>query len=95
MQRDAASACAAVGEDKCLDPSGAEGRPDRGLLLWRRTYLFPRFMDDDRANHIVRIAEKRLAPSGLAYRRGDSEKNSRRAFTAPPPVGHHIDEFAG
>lgn len=43
----------------------------------RRTYLFPHFMDDERADHIVKIAEKRLAPSGLAFRKGDSAENSR------------------
>lgn len=34
-------------------------------------------MDDERADHIVAMAKKRLAPSGLALRKGDTYENQR------------------
>lgn len=35
------------------------------------------FMDAERADHIMRLAKARLAPSGLALRKGDSYENQR------------------
>ncbi len=37
----------------------------------------PGFIDDERAEHIVKIADARLAPSGLALRRGDTMASQR------------------
>lgn len=39
--------------------------------------LSPGFMDDERAEHIVKIADARLAPSGLALRKGDTMDSQR------------------
>ena len=38
-----------------------------------RMYLFPRFLDPERAEHVVQLARSRLAPSALALRKGDKE----------------------
>ena len=38
-----------------------------------RMYLFPRFLDPERAEHVVQMAKSRLAPSALALRKGDKE----------------------
>ena len=38
-----------------------------------RMYLFPRFLDPERAEHVVQMARSRLAPSALALRKGDKE----------------------
>jgi hypothetical protein len=35
------------------------------------------FMDDERADHIVKMAKARLAPSGLALRKGDTMDKQR------------------
>lgn len=43
------------------------------LSIWRRMYLFPRFLDPERAEHVVQMARSRLAPSALALRKGDKE----------------------
>ena len=42
-----------------------------------RMYLFPKFMDDERCDHIVKIASDKLGPSSLAYRLNDDPSNSR------------------
>jgi len=34
-------------------------------------------MDDERADHIMKIADVRLAPSGLALRQGDTMDSQR------------------
>jgi hypothetical protein len=34
-------------------------------------------MDDERADHIVKMAKARLAPSGLALRKGDTMDKQR------------------
>lgn len=36
-------------------------------------------MDAERADHIMKLAAARLAPSGLALRKGDSYENQRCA----------------
>jgi len=40
-------------------------------------YLFPGFIDDERCDHVVKIASDKLGPSGLAYRKNDDPNNSR------------------
>lgn len=53
------------------------------LLSWYpRAYLYPSFMDPARAQHIVEIAKKRLAPSGLAFKAGDNADNTRDVRTS-------------
>lgn len=53
------------------------------LLSWYpKAYLFPAFMDAARAAHIVAIAKKRLAPSGLAFKAGDNADNTKDVRTS-------------
>ena len=42
-----------------------------------RTYLFPRFLDPEKAEHFVQLAKARLAPSSLAFKKGDTADNTR------------------
>lgn len=42
-------------------------------------YLFPKFLDPERAQHVVKFAKARLAPSALALRKGDTEDAKRYA----------------
>ena len=43
----------------------------------RRSYLYPGFIDAERADHVVKMAKARLAPSGLALRKGDRAEDQR------------------
>ena len=43
----------------------------------RRAYLFPGFMDAERADHVIKMAKARLAPSGLALRKGDRAEDQK------------------
>lgn len=53
------------------------------LLSWYpRMYLFPGFIDDERCDHVVKIASDKLGPSGLAYRKNDDPNNSRDVRTS-------------
>jgi prolyl 4-hydroxylase len=45
-------------------------------------YLFPNFIDDERCDHVVKIASDKLGPSGLAYRKTDDPNNSRDVRTS-------------
>lgn len=47
-----------------------------GRLLCR-TYLFPRFLDPEKAEHFVKLAKARLRPSELAFKQGDTADNTR------------------
>ena len=47
-------------------------------------YLFPRFMDAERAEHIVELAKSRLAPSALALRKNDKGSDKRRGPCCRP-----------
>ena len=42
-----------------------------------RAYLFPGFMDAERADHVIKMAKARLAPSGLALRKGDRAEDQK------------------
>ena len=56
---------------------------ESGVLLSCRTYLFPGFLSPDKAEHFVAMAKARLAPSSLAFKKGDTEDNTRcKAHTA-------------
>ena len=50
--------------------------PERCKLA-RRIYLFPGFLEREKAGHIVELAQRRLRPSGLAFKKGDTEANNR------------------
>ena len=43
----------------------------------RRSYLYPGFIDAERADHVVKMAKARLAPSGLALRKGDKAEDQK------------------
>ena len=53
------------------------------LLSWYpRAYIFPKFMDLEKCNHVKGLAEKKLAPSGLALKRGDSLESTKEIRTS-------------
>lgn len=53
------------------------------LLSWYpRAYLFPKFMDVEKCKHVISLAEKRLTPSGLALKRGDTSTNTQGIRTS-------------
>ena len=53
------------------------------LLSWYpRAYLWPKFMDKARCEHVIAMAERRLAPSGLALKRGDTAEATRDVRTS-------------
>lgn len=63
--------------------------PDSLLLLfsqvlsWEpRAVFFPNFLDAARCQHIIDIASKRLAPSSLALRKGDTAANTADVRTS-------------
>ena len=56
-------------------------------VLSRRTYLFPRFLSPERAEHFVDMAKARLAPSELALKKGDTSGNTR---WGPPQKDLHV-----
>lgn len=71
-----------------LKQHGASGHPfytvqPMQLLSWYpRAYLFPKFIDRDMCNHVIKIAESRLAPSGLALKKGDTLASTREIRTS-------------
>ncbi len=50
---------------------------DAASSLTRRSYLYPGFIDAERADHVIKMAKARLAPSGLALRKGDRAEDQR------------------
>ena len=53
------------------------------LLSWYpRAYLFPKFMDQEKCNHVIALAEPRLAPSGLALKKGESMESNVNVRTS-------------
>lgn len=71
-----------------LKQHGASGHPfytvqPMQLLSWYpRAYLFPKFIDRDMCNHVIKLAESRLAPSGLALKKGDTLDSTREVRTS-------------
>ena len=69
-------------------PSGLSGhsfyttQPMQLISWYPRAYWFPKFMDVDRANHVIKIAEERLAPSGLALKKGETLGSTREIRTS-------------
>jgi len=49
------------------------------FMLVCRTYLFPRFLNPERAEHFVKLAKARLAPSSLAFNKGDTVDTTKYA----------------
>lgn len=53
------------------------------LLSWYpRTYVFPRFLNTERAEHFVKLAKARLAPSSLAFKKGDTADTTKDVRTS-------------
>ena len=53
------------------------------LLSWHpRAYLFPKFMDADKCKHVIEIASRRLYPSGLALKKGDTMASTQEVRTS-------------
>ena len=53
------------------------------LLSWHpRAYLFPKFIDESMCKHVIRLAESRLRPSGLALKKGDTLSSTREIRTS-------------
>lgn len=69
-------------------PSGLSGhifytmQPMQLISWYPRAYWFPKFMDIEKANHVIKIAEQRLAPSGLALKKGETLGSTREIRTS-------------
>lgn len=81
----------ALAASKLLQPPVAPGetgnqfyttQPFQLLSWYPRMYLFPKFLDPERAQHVVKFAKARLAPSALALRKGDTEDAKRDVRTS-------------
>ncbi|KAI7843720.1 hypothetical protein COHA_002618 [Chlorella ohadii] len=57
-------------------------QPMQLLSLLPRAYLMPKFLDKARCQHVIDMASKRLAPSGLAFKKGDTEDSTRDVRTS-------------
>ncbi|KAK9812646.1 hypothetical protein WJX72_001216 [[Myrmecia] bisecta] len=57
-------------------------QPFQMLSWYPRAYLFPGFMDRNKAEHVVNLAKARLAPSVLALRKEDTETTTRDVRTS-------------
>lgn len=42
--------------------------------------MFPRFLNPERAEHFVKLAKARLAPSSLAFKKGDTADTTKYVF---------------
>lgn len=71
-----------------LKEHGASGHPfytvqPMQLLSWYpRAYLFPKFISRAMCDHVIKLAESRLAPSGLALKKGDTLSSTREIRTS-------------
>lgn len=69
-------------------PSGETGmesyvvQPAQLLSVYPRAYLYPRFIDAERAQHIIDLAKNRLGPSGLALKKGHTADNTQDVRTS-------------
>jgi prolyl 4-hydroxylase len=80
---------------------GATGHPfytmqPMQLLSWYpRAYIFPKFMDRAKCEHVKMIAESRLAPSGLALKRGETLDTTREIRTSQGTFMSRDDDKEG
>lgn len=56
--------------------------PFQVLSEFPRAYLFPRFVPDATADAIVAVASRRLQPSSLALKKGDTAESTRNVRTS-------------
>ncbi|CAD7696771.1 unnamed protein product [Ostreobium quekettii] len=53
------------------------------VLSWHpRTVLYPSFIDRERCEHVIRMAERKLAPSTVAMRKGDTRADPNSVRTS-------------
>lgn len=53
------------------------------ILSWYpRILVYPNFIDDASAQHIISLAKRRMAPSGLAWRRNDQPDDNQQVRTS-------------
>ncbi|KAL4434033.1 hypothetical protein ABPG75_000474 [Micractinium tetrahymenae] len=57
-------------------------QPMQLLSLYPRAYLMPRFLSKAQCKHVIDMASRRLAPSGLAFKKGDTAENTRDIRTS-------------
>ncbi|KAL3140676.1 hypothetical protein ABBQ32_005240 [Trebouxia sp. C0010 RCD-2024] len=57
-------------------------QPFQVLSWYPRTYLFPSFLSAERAEHFVKLAKARLAPSAVALKKGDTEDSTKNVRTS-------------
>lgn len=60
-----------------------------------RIYLYPRFIDDESAHSLVEVAEKRLAPSALALKRGETAEATKEVRTSSGTFMDTTDDPSG
>jgi len=66
------------------------------VLSWEpRAVFFPGFLDKERCEHIIALASKHLAPSGLALRKGESAENTGDIRTSQGTFLSRRDDGAG
>ena len=59
------------------------------FMLFCRTYVFPRFLNPERAEHFVKLAKARLAPSSLAFKKGDTADTTKYVSSLTIRTAHH------
>lgn len=75
-------------DDRPPQPHGESGhsfytvQPMQLLSLYPRAYLMPRFLSKEKCDHVIEMANARLAPSGLAFKAGDTQDNTRDIRTS-------------
>lgn len=53
------------------------------ILSWYpRVVHFPNFIDEERRTSIINLANKKLAPSGLAIRKGETRERTKHIRTS-------------
>lgn len=88
-------------EDRPPVPTGESGHPfytvqPMQLLSWYpRAYIFPKFMDKARCDHVIKLAERRLAPSGLALKKGDTLASTREIRTSQGTFMSRVEDPDG
>uniref|UniRef100_A0A1D1ZU81 Fe2OG dioxygenase domain-containing protein n=1 Tax=Auxenochlorella protothecoides TaxID=3075 RepID=A0A1D1ZU81_AUXPR len=57
-------------------------QPFQLLSIYPRAYIFPKFLSEAEADKMVELAASRLAPSGLALKRGDDPNQQKDVRTS-------------
>eukprot|EP01024_Parvocaulis_polyphysoides_P024643 TRINITY_DN2252_c0_g2_i1.p1 TRINITY_DN2252_c0_g2~~TRINITY_DN2252_c0_g2_i1.p1 ORF type:complete len:324 (-),score=54.98 TRINITY_DN2252_c0_g2_i1:443-1414(-) len=56
--------------------------PFQVLSWYPRVILYPNFLDAERCDHIIKTAQQRLAPSGVAWRKGEKPLSNQQIRTS-------------